>query len=550
MQLSAILDEQDVEDEEQIRFIPPNGQSEWTSVSEWGYSDWSHWLGQHGWSALRIQQYLQVDRYKYGLGFRRKENEPYTWFYNPGPAAVPLHASRAKNVLYGGAAGGMKSHSTRWDAYRYCLFVPGYRSIIMRRTFEELKRNHLDKAVGECTILNNFFGGIDLMETVKTEHELRFKNGSKIIFGHCQNLGDEEKYLGDEYDDFRPDEEATFEKAQIIGVSGRLRSTKRLSNGARIIARKIGTSNPGGAYTLWLKSHYIDKNVTRAENPRYKPADYQFIPSRLYDNPYLMDPDGTFTEYENRLYAYSPERRRQLLNGDWNAITGQFFPEFKLGLHVGVLTIPEGCKIERWIDWGYSPNPGVCHWVACFPNGRLYVFAEWVFRETIAADVAKRIRDLTMTEVLPQTKGRISKSVGDPSMWATQGGTGESYAETFARFKVPMFKADNERVLGWGRYRHWLKPHPEGGAWIMYHPDCTYAIRTIPSLVHDKNDPDDVDTTGEDHAADADRYGVMARPTPTALYHSRTTVLPYSVKEMLNQVNDGAGGPRQFGQVS
>lgn len=542
----------ELDDVPQVIFTPPAGLKEWPDVAQWQYQEWSHWLSQHGWDKPRIDQYLQVDRYKYGLGLRRHANEPYTWFYNPGPAAVPLHASRIKNLLYGGAAGGMKSHSTRYDAYRHCLAIPNYRSLIMRRTFEELKRNHLDRAVGECTLINKFFQDerANVMETVKTEHEMRFINGSKIIFGHCQNPGDEEKYLGDEYDDFRPDEEATFEKSQIIGVSGRLRSTKRLANGARIIARKIGTSNPGGAHTLWLKQFYIDKNPDPIEYPKYKAHDYEYIPAKLYDNPYLMDPDGTFTSYEDRLSMYSPARRRQLLLGDWTAITGQFFPEFTENLHVGVLGIPEGCKIERWIDWGYSPNPGVCHWVACFPNGRLYVFAEWVFRETIAADVAKRIKEITNKEVLPATRGRLSKSVADPSMWATQGGTGESYAETFARMGCGLRKGDNERVLGWGRMRHWFKRHPEGGAWLMYHPDCVYAIRTIPSLVHDKSDPDDIDTIGEDHAADADRYGLMARPSPTVFARSQTPTLPDSVRGMLNQVFPADAGARRMGQVS
>lgn len=557
MLVGALLDDVlDDDDEELVRFLPPTGLSEWPDVNEWGYKEWSHWLSQHeGWGVDRVKQYIQVDRYKYGLGLRRSEKEPYTWFYLPGPAAIPLHASRTKNILYGGAAGGMKSHSTRWDAYRHCLTIPNYRSIIMRRTFEELKRNHLDRAEGECVQVNKFYGE-EVMTLVKTEHELRFLNGSKIVFGHCQNLGDEEKYLGDEYDDFRPDEEATFEQKQIVGVSGRLRSTKRMPDGSRVVARKIGTSNPGGAHTLWLKRWYIDKLVTRQENPKYRPENYQYIPARLYDNPWLMDPDGTYTSYEERLYAYSRERRRQLLNGDWTAITGQFFSEFKEQLHVAVLYIPPGTRIERWIDWGYSPNPGVCHWVAMMPNGRCYVFAEWVFRDTIASEVAKRIDRITKEEVLPATHGRISRSIGDPSMWAVGGHTGESYEETFRRNCVAMVKGDNDRDLGWGRFRHWLAPHPEpmpNGrylGWVVYHPDCRYAIRTIPALVHDKSNPDDVDTTGEDHAADADRYGFMARPVPTAKANSHSYALPNSVAEMLTIIRQEEATGRKPGQVS
>lgn len=536
------FDETEFDDSYQdVKFIPPDGETEWPVVGEWGYRHWFHWLSEHdrifnsGWTKHRIDQYIQKDRYEYGLGFRRTEKEPYTWFYLPGPAAVPMHATKVPNILYGGAAGGMKSHSSRWDAYRCCWLIPGYRSIMMRRTFEELKRNHLDRAEQEVQQINTFFQK-EVMTYNKGDHEIRFKlNGSKIIFGHCQNVGDEEKYLGDEYDDFRPDEVATFEKSQIVGVAGRLRSVKHGSVG-RIQARLIGTSNPGGAHTLWLKQWYIDKNVTRKENPKYRPEKYLYIPAKLWDNPFLMDADGTYSSYEERLYELSPQRRKQLLDGDWSVISGQFFEEFTDKTHVANLEIPLGCNIELWVDWGYSPNPGVCHWVACFPNGRLYVFAEWVFKETLAAEVAKRIFQFTFKEVIPMIGGQVVKAVGDPSMFAKDGHSGESYAETFARNGVPLIRGDNDRKLGWGRLRHWFSRHPEGGRWIMYHPDCTYAIRTIPSLVHSKNDPEDLNTDGEDHAADADRYGVMARPSPTSFKRSQAISLPGTVGAMVQSL--------------
>jgi len=542
VKLHVVPAHQDDDDDIPVRFIPPDGKDEWKPVAEWVALDWSHWLQQHGWNQGRIHQYLSVDRYKYGFGLRRTDSSPFTWMYLPVPAAVPLHASTSPNLLYGGAAGGTKSHSTRWDAYRYCFSIPEYRSIIMRRTFEELRRNHIDKSVIEAEKINAWFGR-EVMQVVRSEHEIRFPlNNAKITFGHCQNVGDEEKYLGDEYDDFRPDEMATFEKEQIAGVQGRLRSTK-----PGIRARLVGTSNPGGAHTLWLKQWFIDRNVTKQENARYRPADYQYIPARLYDNPWLMDPDGTFTEYENRLYMYSRQRRRQLLNGDWNAVTGQFFDEWAPGRLVGHVPIPAGCAIERWIDWGYS-KPGVCHWVACLPNGRLYVFAEWVFSGTIASEVAKRIHQLTKDEVLPITKGRLTRTIADPSMFAISGHTGESYADTFKKNHVSLTPGDNDRVLGWGRLRHWYRKHPDdAGAWLIYNPDCDYAIRTIPSLIHSTVDPEDLNTDGEDHAADADRYGVMARPSPSVIVRQRSIVLPDSIRGMLRSLDQR---PRQIGQVN
>lgn len=544
-----------------VRFRPPNGE-EWPEVSEWGRKEWTQWLLEHNaypylkhWTQAEVDQYLRHDRYQYGLGFQQSAGSPYTWFYNPAPVAVPFHASKSPNILFGGAAGGTKSHSARFDAYRHCFAVPDFRAIIMRRTFEELKRNHLDKARSECERMNAFFGK-DIINLITTEHEIRFTchgrgRDSKIIFGHCQNLGDEEKYLGDAYDAFYPDEMATFEKKQIIGIAGRLRSEKR-----GIVARLGGTSNPGGAHTLWLKDYFIDKieDQIREENPRYRADRYQFLPAMLYDNPYYMDPDGSYTNYEERLFAYDPERRRQLLLGDWTALAGQFFPEFGQR-HVADLPIPAGCKIERWIDWGYDPHYGVCLWVACLPNGRLYVFYEWKFNgaqareKLVAGEVAGRIRKYTVDEIYPLTKsGRISRTIADPAMWSKDGHSGEGYAETFAREGVSLQKADNDRIMGWGRLRHWLRNAPDGYPWIMFHPRCVTCIRTLPGLVRDKSDPDDVDTHAEDHPADTVRYGVMARPTPTVMKLASPIYLPDSPAQVMREMRTST--IRRAGMVS
>lgn len=540
-----------------VHFAPPNGMAEWEPVESWGLNEWAHWMRAHNaypflqsWPEPAITQYLEVDRDRFGI-YQHIKGKPVKWFYRPTPVAVPFHSSKVPNLMLGGSAGGSKSHTARHDAYRHCLAVPEFRAIIMRRTFAELKDNHLDKAVSEAEKFNSYYDK-EIIKVVPSENEIRFKchgpgRDSKILFGHCQNVGDEEKYLGNAYDAFYPDEAATFEKKQIIGVAGRLRSEKR-----GIVARLGATSNPGGANTLWLKDYFIDKDEVeiRKENPKYRADRYQFLPAMLYDNPYYMDPDGTYTNYEERLFAYDSERRKQLLLGDWTALSGQFFPEFDAHRHVAIIPIPSGCKIERWVDWGYSPHYGMCLWVACFPNGRLYVFDEWKFngassRELLVASaVAARIKRYTLDEVLPAVKsGRISKSLADPSMWAGDGHTGEDYASTFARNGVSLMKADNERVLGWGRLRHWFREAPDGFPWLMYHPRCVTSIRTIPTLVRDKSDPDDLDTTGEDHPADAARYGVMARPSPTTFYQADVVIPDYSVAQVLKELNKKPGRP-------
>lgn len=42
--------------------------------------------------------------------------------------------------------------------------------------------------------------------------------------------------------------------------------------------------------------------------------------------------------------------------------------------------------------------------------------------------------------------------------------------------------------------------------------NCRNFIRTIPMLQYDEHKPEDLDTDGEDHIADAFRYMCMARP--------------------------------------
>lgn len=485
------------------QFHPPEGLAQWPHVSKWTEAIWRHWLGQlDGWDAPRIDQYW-ADRFAYGLGIKPKGKD-VQWLYLPSPKQVEFHKCPAVNILYGGARGGAKSHALRWDIHKRCLARKDYRAILFRRTLTELKDNHIDKIRLEIA------AGLPA-EYKESEKTVVYCNGSTLRLAHCEHEGDEDKYLSSEYDSVDPDELATFTKKQIFGILGSARSVKE---GVTSVFR--ASSNPSGAHTLWCLDYFMDHNVDREEDPYYDPSEWVFIPSRLYDNPNLMDPDGSFRRYEKRLSGLSKERRRQLLDGDWTAISGQFFNEVNRDTHVKDIPVPKGLSWERWLDWGYNA-PGYCIWVACFPDGRLYGRFEYKFSQTIAADVAKNIVKFTHElGVQVGEKLRIRKSVGDPSMWNHTGHTGESIAETFARNGIWMQKGDNERIMGWQRMRHFFALAPDGLPWFLWHPSCSYAIRTIPALVSDTTKPEDVDTTGDDHAGDAHRYGFMARPAPSS----------------------------------
>ena len=62
-----------------------------------------------------------------------------------------------------------------------------------------------------------------------------------------------------------------------------------------------------------------------------------------------------------------------------------------------------------------------------------------------------------------------------------------------------------------------MKPFEREGkitAKLQVFTTCVQFIETFPSLVFDKAKVEDLDTKGEDHAADSLRYGLMSDPKP------------------------------------
>lgn len=171
------------------------------------------------------------------------------------------------------------------------------------------------------------------------------------------------------------------------------------------------------------------------------------------------------------------------------------------------------------LDWGYNAPGCFLLWV-CLTDGHYHLLHEYKFQRRSVYDVGqeikKRLKDLGV--------GRLRYLVADPACWQHTGaGRGEAIAETLARrpINLPMKKGDNDRLNGWQRVHELLRAAPDGKPWLTIDESCTYLRRTIPAAVSDKGDADDVDTTGDDHALDALRYGAMSRPSPTRIVLDR-----------------------------
>lgn len=177
------------------------------------------------------------------------------------------------------------------------------------------------------------------------------------------------------------------------------------------------------------------------------------------------------------------------------------------------MTALRDCEAFASMDWGFNAK-GVVLWWVCLPDGAYHVAREYVFQQQTAEQVGKRIHDVTRDLGM-----KLRYIAADPAMWAKTGaGRGESIAETLLRLRLPMRKSDNDRFNGWLRVHELLRAMPSGHRpWLTVEPDCKYLIRTLPAMVQDKDHPDDLDSSKDDHAVDALRYGAMSRPSPSRI---------------------------------
>lgn len=361
-----------------------------------------------------------------------------------------------------------------------------------------------------------------------------FPRGGRLRFRPLERVSDAEKYQGQNLTDACVEEAGNYpDSSPIDRLNGVLRSARGVPT------QLILTGNPGGPGQLWIKNRYIDLapmglQILKRLLPNGAEHRYVFIPSKLQNNRYLMsDPN-----YVNRLYLVgSPELVRAWLEGDWSAIAGAFFPEFSLDKHViAPFEIPEHWLRFRAGDWG-SARPFSIGWYAVadgqavrvrdgervFPRGALIKYREWygvqvddkgeftpnVGLKLTADQLGEGIKERSFQE-------QYSFSVMDPAAFAEDGGP--SIAERMAIAGARFERADNKRVAqrgalgGWDQLRARLTGDGDGKPMLYLFANCRHTIRTIPALQHDQDHLEDVDTDGEDHAADETRYACMARP--------------------------------------
>lgn len=446
---------------------------------------------------------------------------------NAGPQETFL-ASMEREVLYGGAAGGGKSYALLADPMRY-FANKNFRGIIFRRTNDELREL---KWKARELYLAAFPGTV----WREKDSEFVFPSGARLWFTYLERDEDVLRYQGQAFTYIGFDELTQYPTRFPLDY---MRSRLRDASGTLPLFVRC-TTNPGGPGHGWVKRMFIDPaphgkafgatDIDTGElltwpvgHERHGEPLFQrrFIPAKLSDNKYLYS-DG---QYEANLLSQSEQKRRQLLDGDWNVADGAAFGEWRESMHTcEPFVIPKGWRRFRSCDYGYNSFSAV-EWFAIDPvYETLVIYRELYTTKKTGIELARLIMEA-------EREDTVSYGVLDSSVWAIRGQTGPTIAEEMISAGVkwrPSDRAPGSRVAGKNRLHELLRideeiPHYDedkmGRPGLVIFNTCRQIITDLPVIPVDPDGGDDIDKRyTSDHAYDAVRYGIMSRPRPNSVF--------------------------------
>jgi hypothetical protein len=422
----------------------------------------------------------------------------------PNQKQLEFFKARERFIAYGGARGGGKSWAVRKKAAGLALTYPGIKILLLRRTFPELRDNHIRPITAELK-------GIAVYK--ESDKTVSFPNGSLLRFGYCDSENDVQQYQGQEFDIIFLDEATQFTEYQFMTLTACMRGANSFPK------RFYLTCNPGGVGHGWVKRLFVDRAFRGTEVPE----EYRFISATVDDNRALLDADPNYVKLLDNL---PPGLKEAWRYGRWDIFKGQVFTEWRndpghyadgLWTHViDPFPIPAHWRIWRGFDFGYA-KPFSVGWYAADEDGRLYRIREFygctednVGVKLTPQEIAAQIK--TIEEEDAVLRGRSISGVADPSIFDESRGQSVARMMAAAPNRVYWQPGDNTRLPGKMQFHYRFAFDREGRPMFQCFSTCKHFIRTIPVLCYDERKAEDINTAMEDHIYDECRYVLMENP--------------------------------------
>jgi hypothetical protein len=438
-------------------------------------------------------------------------SEPTVLWQANSPVQRAFLACTARTALMGGGVGSGKTSALLVAGALQCA-NPKSRAIIFRRDYPSLRQ-----IIGASYALFLPLGAT----YNKSEHIWQFRSGGTLAFGHLEDETATFQHAGQEYSFLGFDEltqlpgDTVDSRGQPISsafafMQSRLRAA--VDSGLRLEVRC--TATPGGRGHGWVKSYF--RIGDSGESCEHVDAVTGFrrcyFKATVFDNPALSDSD-----YVRQLLDLPEAKKKALLYGDWSSYEGQVYSEYSYDRHtcepIDPATIPESWPVWRGADDGYSA-PAAIIWLAYDKiHDRVFVVRE-VYQSGLTPEtMAEAVLAMDGEFGRGRLRGIIdSASFSDCGLGTEggDGGRGGAMNKLGCRWE-PSAKGAGSRVAGVSAVHQRLALKADGRPGLIIGRNCKHLIRTLPQMVYDKKNPEDIDPGCEEHAIKALMYGLTRK---------------------------------------
>ncbi|MCC6920496.1 MAG: terminase [Alphaproteobacteria bacterium] len=453
-----------------------------------------------------------------------KVTEPTEW--QGRVLAVP---ERYNLALLGGRGSG-KTTALSFLVLRHCVqYEDKARVLILRATYKSLQ-NLWDEI--EALFSAAFPLGL---QSNRADFVIRCPNGAVVTLGNLSTSKDVAKWQGQEANLLAVDEITNFSSLRYINM---LRANLRGPVG--VPTRMIVLGNPGGPLHATIARMHVHGRSPWKPYTLDDGSEWIYCPSTYVDNPTLDQ-----ERYARSIIASAGNDRalsEAWLNNNWNDIAGAFFgdvwgphlilpdtgwtvpPRVKADPLHGIPAPPRAWSSLVALDWGWTA-PAVCLLAAVprlpgligpggrvYPKGSFLVLDEVHTARTDDPSVGKGWPPRMLAEEIVAACKRWNvqpDGVGDDA----RGLENDTLLQQLRYSGLYLRKPTKDRISGWTRLKSMMHGAMQDdgetpGVWISER--CRLTCETVPLLPRDDVRIEDVDTTANDHAADALRYLINA----------------------------------------